>query len=87
MAYQFIITQKAQKQISHLPRTIRLKIVEKITALAENPRPEGYLKLKGTQNQYRIRIGDYRVRYEILDQRLIVLVIAVAHRKDIYRGD
>jgi mRNA interferase RelE/StbE len=53
--------------------------------LAENPRPEGVVKLKGYENEYRIRIGDYRVRYEIKDQQLIILVLRCQHRKDVYR--
>jgi mRNA interferase RelE/StbE len=54
--------------------------------LIQNPRPPGVLKMSGADNLWRIRIGDYRVVYEIHDERLIVLVLRVAHRKDVYRG-
>lgn len=54
--------------------------------LAENPRPEGAIKLKGYENEYRIRIGDYRVRYEIYDQEFVVLLLHCKHRKDVYRN-
>nr|WP_242042577.1 type II toxin-antitoxin system RelE/ParE family toxin [Leptolyngbya sp. FACHB-541] len=53
--------------------------------LAENPRPDGVVKMKGANDQYRIRIGDYRVRYEIDDKELIVLLLQCKHRRDVYR--
>jgi len=54
--------------------------------LAENPRPDGVVKLKGADNEYRIRIGDYRVRYEIGDEELIILLLQCKHRKDVYKA-
>ncbi len=54
--------------------------------LAENPRPEGVVKLKGYDDEYRIRIGDYRVRYEIDDEESIVVLLHCKHRKDVYRN-
>ena len=53
--------------------------------MKNNPRPRGALKLRGYANEYRIRIGDYRVRYEIRDDESIVLLLHCAHRKDAYR--
>lgn len=53
--------------------------------LAENPRPDGVVKMKGANDQYRIRIGDYRVRYEIDDKELIILLLQCKHRRDVYR--
>ena len=55
-----------------------------IADLADNPRPYGYKKLKG-EDAYRIRVGDYRVIYEINDDKIIVTVVMVGHRKDIYK--
>jgi mRNA interferase RelE/StbE len=57
-----------------------------ILALADNPRPSGCVKLSGPSRLWRIRVGNYRVVYEIEDDRLIVLVIHVAHRREVYRG-
>jgi len=54
--------------------------------LAENPRPDGVVKLKGADNEYRIRSGDYRVRYEIGDEELIILLLQCKHRKDVYKA-
>jgi mRNA interferase RelE/StbE len=53
--------------------------------LKENPRPRGCIKLKGYKNEYRIRVGDYRVRYEVRDQESIVVLLRCKHRKDVYR--
>lgn len=62
------------------------RVVARLEALAEEPRPHGCRKLRGQDDLYRIRIGDYRAIYSIVDNRLIVLVVAVGHRRDIYRG-
>ena len=57
-----------------------------ILALAENPRPSGCVKLSGLENLWRVRVGDYRILYSIEDQQLIVLIVSVAHRREVYRG-
>ena len=75
-----------QKQLDSLPDDVRDRAVKRIVALKENPRPRGCVKLKGYENEYRIRIGDYRVRYEVRDQESIVLLLHCKHRKDVYRG-
>ena len=54
-------------------------------ALAANPRPRGVKKLTGLDDLYRIRVADYRIVYQIQDDRLIVLVVRIGHRKDVYR--
>ncbi len=68
-------------------RDARLKkrLTEAMARLAENPRPAGALKLQGADNRYRLRVGDYRIIYEIHDRMLLVLIVDVADRKDIYR--
>jgi mRNA interferase RelE/StbE len=58
---------------------------DKIQQLAEDPCPDGVIKMKGSDNEYRIRIGDYRVRYEIDDKALIISLLQCKHRKDVYR--
>jgi mRNA interferase RelE/StbE len=86
MRYEIIIKPTAEKSLDRIPRPTRRRIVEALDQLRENPRSTGVVKLAGTENLWRIRIGNYRVVYEIHDDRLIVLVLRVAHRKDVYRG-
>ena len=66
-------------------RWVRLALVG-LVLLAENPRPDGVVKLKGADNEYRIRIGDYRGRYEVGDEELIILLLQCKHRKDVYKS-
>ena len=84
MKYTILIERYAQKQIIKLDKKIIPVIKASIADLADNPRPYGYKKLKG-EDAYRIRVGDYRVIYEIDDGKIIVIVVSVGHRKDIYK--
>jgi len=86
MSYQVLVPRPVQKQLGGLPESVRGRILKRILALKENPRPRGSVKLKGRENEYRIRVGDYRVRYEVLDQESIVLLLHCKHRRDVYRG-
>ena len=86
MNYIILIPKAVQKQLDALPNDVYKRIAVKILQLAENPRPDGVVKLKGSDNEYRIRIGDYRVRYEIRDKELIILLLQCKHRKDVYKG-
>jgi mRNA interferase RelE/StbE len=81
--YEILITATAKKQLSKLPFSVADKLITVIHELAKNPRPQGYKKLRG-RPAFRVRKGDYRIIYEIFDGKLIVNVIAVAHRKDVY---
>jgi mRNA interferase RelE/StbE len=81
--YTAILSKKAQKQLDKLPDNIAEPIIEAIAGLEENPRPAGYIKLKG-RDGYRIRTGKYRIIYDIIDTELIVDIITLGHRKDIY---
>lgn len=74
-----------QKQLDSLPDIVRERVLKRIVALKENPRPPGCVKLKGYEDEYRIRIGNYRVRYEVRDEESIVLLLHCKHRKDVYR--
>jgi mRNA interferase RelE/StbE len=85
MSYQILIRRPAEKEIADLPPKIRSRIAEKIRTLADEPRPTGCKKLSGEDRAWRIRIGDYRVVYEIDDAIKHVEVRVVAHRKDVYR--
>ncbi len=60
------------------------RVAAKLRALAEDPRPRGCQKLAGREDIWRVRVGDYRVLYQILDESLLVLVVRVRHRKDVY---
>ena len=82
--YEVLLSKAARKQLGSLPAFIHNKIIEDISALAASPRPAGCKKLKGYNNSWRIRIGDYRVIYEVEDKILRILVIAIGHRKDVY---
>lgn len=81
--YTILLTKKAEKQLDKLPDKIAEPIIEAIEDLAENPRPIGYKNLKN-RDGYRIRIGDYRVIYEVFDDELVIDVIKLGHRNDIY---
>jgi len=83
--YRILIKPSAVKEIEAIsPKKDRQRIVGRITKLADNPRPPGCEKLSG-QEKYRIRQGRYRIVYSIEDQDLIVHVVKVGHRKDVYR--
>ena len=82
--YSITITKTAQKQLNKLPNQIADPLIDTILNLALNPRPVGYIKLKG-RNAYRVRKNKYRIIYEIKDNILTVTVIAIGHRKEIYK--
>ncbi|NJK56343.1 MAG: type II toxin-antitoxin system RelE/ParE family toxin [Pleurocapsa sp. SU_5_0] len=85
MTYTIIMPKAVQKQLDALPEDICERIAIKVQQLAENPRPDGVVKMKSADNEYRIRIGNYRIRYEINDKELIIILLQCKHRKDIYR--
>jgi len=85
MKYTISYKRSAYEELLQLPANIAHKIKSAIDSLSENPRPLSCKKLKGSVNDYRIRIGNYRVVYTIIDTILIVTVIKIAHRKDVYR--
>lgn len=83
--YRILIKPSAVEEIDNIPRKKdRQRIVERISKLADNPRPPGVETLSG-QVKYRIRQGDYRIVYSIADQDLAVYIAKVGHRKDVYR--
>ncbi len=81
--YTVVLSKKAQKQLDKLSDNIAEPILDAITDLEKNPKPFGYKKLKG-RDGYRIRVGNYRIIYDVFNTELIIDVIAVGHRKDIY---
>lgn len=84
MTYSIEILRVAQKQLAKIDRAQQQRIIDAIRLLAANPRPAGCKKLTG-RSAWRIRIGVYRVIYEIHDGRLFVLVVTIGNRKDVYR--
>ena len=83
-SYSLFIKPSAAKEIEAVPKPDRRRIVAKIMSLSSDPRPPGCEKLSG-HDQYRIRQGNYRILYEIHDLKLIVVVVKVGHRRDVYR--
>ncbi len=83
--YNVRIKESAVKSLKDLPSDQQVRIRRKIAALAENPYPPGSRKLKGEEIAYRIRVGDYRVVYEVFEETITVLVLRIGHRKDVYR--
>jgi len=81
--YKIEIKKSAAKEISKLPKVEVQRIVNKIQTLSEDPRPNGCKKLSGNE-KYRIRIGVYRVLYSIMDEKLVIYIVKVGHRKEIY---
>ena len=79
-------TPAVDKQLSRLPRSVQRRLADAIEGLELNPRPHGVKKLEGHDNLWRVRVGDYRIIYTIEDDRLLVLVVKLGHRGDVYRG-
>ncbi len=86
MTYIIITTKSIQKDLSNLPNEIKEKINLKILLLSENPRPDGVTKLKSYENEYRVRVGDYRIRYEISDKDKTILLLQCKYRRDVYKS-
>ncbi|MCL1897777.1 MAG: type II toxin-antitoxin system RelE/ParE family toxin [Micrococcales bacterium] len=84
MTYQIRLTSRAQRQLGKLDMAARRRVQVAIDLLASTPRPPSAHRLVGGQGEWRVRTGDYRVIYQIEDNRLLVLVITVGHRKDVY---
>ena len=82
--YTVRIDASALKSLNALPKDDRKRLRDALDALAEDPRPSGVKKLKGSDNDWRIRVGDYRILYEIRDKALVVRVIRIGNRKGVY---
>jgi mRNA interferase RelE/StbE len=82
--YSLEIKSSAQRELNRLDDPVFHRIDQKIIGLAEEPRPAGCVKLKGYRDQWRIRVGDWRVIYTIDDQRQVVSITRVAHRSEAY---
>lgn len=85
MSYEVQILPKAARQIKALSVDVRQDISLTIQSLANDPRPIGVKKLSGEKDIYRVRVGNYRVLYRIVDKVLVVVVVSVGHRREVYR--
>lgn len=85
MTYSVKIAKDAAKALASLPRKDQQRARAAIDLLSETPRPPTCVAVRGETNVYRVRVGDYRIIYEVFDDRLIVHVVRVAHRREAYR--
>ena len=85
MPWRVILAPASERQLRALPEGAERRIVRRLRALRAEPRPPGCLKLKGREDAYRLRVGDYRIIYRIEAAVLVVLVIEIGHRRDVYR--
>ncbi len=85
MSYEIQILPKATRQLKGLSIEVRQEVSRIIQLLAHEPRPIGVKKLSGEKDIYRVRVGNYRVLYQIIDTVLVVVVVSVGHRREIYR--
>lgn len=86
MAYTIQYAPPVRRQMSRLPKAVQIRVDAAIMALAGNPRPHGSVKLSGHDDLYRVRAGDYRIIYAIQDGHRLVIIVVVAHRREVYRG-
>ncbi len=85
MTYSVLLAPPAERQLKALAEAAQKRIITRLKALQYNPRPQGIQKLAGETNLYRIREGSYRIIYTIKDKELIVLVVKIGDRKEVYR--
>ena len=85
MIYQITFSPAAYRQLEDLPKPDQRRIRERIDRLSTNPRPAGAKAIQGGGGILRIRVGDYRVIYKVEDDLLVVLVIRIGHRREVYR--
>ena len=88
MKYAFRWRERAVRQLKAIPQTAALTILRAMTPLGDDPRrPDANVKkLDGYQDRYRLRVGDYRIIYDVTDAELVILIVGVGHRREIYRG-
>jgi mRNA interferase RelE/StbE len=84
-AYGVIIPNSVRRTLEALEDTLRSRIIERLDALATNPRPRGVVKMAGQHGTFRLRVGDWRIVYEVRDVELVVLLVKIGHRREVYR--
>jgi mRNA interferase RelE/StbE len=85
MSYQVALDRTAKRDLRHLDPVWQRQVAEHLQILLTDPRPAGVTKLRGTENEWRIRVGDYRVIYEIDDDKHMVTILRIRHRREAYR--
>jgi mRNA interferase RelE/StbE len=85
LAYRIEFTPRAEREFKSLDGSVRGRIKQRIDSLAENPFPSGIKKIEGEEELYRLRVGDYRVLYQVKGRILLVLIVRIGHRRDVYR--
>ena len=83
--YQIDLTRAARRALGSLPRKVQKQIDRQILALAKNPYPPGSKKLRGAEGLHRLRVGNYRVLYIVEADRLVIVIVTIGHRRDVYR--
>lgn len=86
MTYRVALSPMAARQLRKLDAPVRRRIQAALELLAEQPRPPSATRLVGGAGEWRVRTGDYRIVYEIDDDRLLILVLRIGHRRDVYAG-
>lgn len=84
-ADRVVIPNSVRKTLEALEEPLRTRIVRRLDALASNPRPRGAVKLTGQRTIFRLRAGDWRIVYEVRDAELVVLLVRIGHRREVYR--
>ena len=85
MSYAISYVPSAAKAIRKLDKPTARRLLDAIGSLASDPRPSGCVQIKGGGGEFRIRVGDYRIVYDVRDDELVVLVLKVGHRREVYR--
>ena len=85
MKYTVRLNAQVGKVLNRLPPDMRRRLVRRLEALEDNTRPRGVEKLAGVEELYRVRVGTYRIVYAIRDRELVVVIVRVGHRRDVYR--
>ncbi len=83
--YRVELTKRAAKALTKLDRVVQRRLLAALVLLRTTPRPPGATALVGRPGEFRVRVGDHRIVYEIVDDRLVVLVLVIGHRRDVYR--
>ena len=82
--YDVIITARAERELKRLDRPVKNRVVQAILGLASDPRPTGCLKVKSEEGVWRVRVGDWRIGYQIDDALFVVTIIRIGHRREFY---
>lgn len=83
--HDVLLERAAERDLKAVPRAVFDRIITQLKALAHNPRPTGCRKIVGSQNDWRVRIGNYRIVYEVDDKANTVRIMRIRHRREVYR--